>query len=70
MKYYEILRTEREKRKMSQKEVAEKINVKADTYRKYEKGTNEPSLDILIDLANFYNVSMDYLTGRYDIKKD
>lgn len=55
---------------MSQKEVAEKINVKADTYRKYEKGTNEPSLDILIDLANFYNVSMDYLTGRYDIKKD
>lgn len=65
MKYNEILRKERKKRKIKVKDLAEVLNVKEDTYYKYEQGKNEPDIDTMIKLADYYNVSMDYISGRY-----
>ena len=65
MKYNEILRKERKKRKIKVKDLAEVLNVKEGTYYKYEQGKNEPDLDTMIKLADYYNVSMDYISGRY-----
>lgn len=36
------------------------------TYAGYENGTSEPDIQTLINIANYYNVSLDYLTGRYE----
>lgn len=50
---------------LKQKDIASKIGVMERTYCNYENGTREPDLDTLIDIADFYNVSLDILTGRY-----
>ena len=47
-----------------QKDVAEAINVGRTTYVKYENGDSEPNMDTLIQLANFFDVSVDYLLGN------
>jgi len=53
-----ILRNER---KVPQKELAELMGVKLRAYQFYESGKNEPKIAGLIALANFYNVTIDYL---------
>lgn len=50
--------------KLSQEEVAKILNVSQSNYSKYEKGTIVPDLKSLIQLANFYDVSLDYLCDR------
>lgn len=44
--------------------VAEGANTFVNNVSRYEKGERLPALDILVNLANYYNVSMDYLSGR------
>lgn len=58
------LREVRIRRALTQQSVAEAINVSLRAYQFYEQGTREPSLDALIRLADFLNVSVDYLLGR------
>lgn len=48
------------------KEVAQAIGVSDSTYRNYELGHREPSLDILVLIAKFYDVTADYLLGLDD----
>jgi transcriptional regulator with XRE-family HTH domain len=60
------LRYLRDKSGLSQKFVAEKIGVKNNTLSGYEAGDRDPSLELLGKLANFYEVTTDYLTGRSD----
>ena len=50
----------------SQKELAERINVTPRAFRFYESGNREPTIEQLISLADFFNVSLDYLVGRTD----
>ncbi len=59
LKYY------REKNNYSQEEIAEKINLTQSAYSNYEKGKRLPSIEILIQLADIYEISLDILTGRY-----
>lgn len=40
--------------------------MKIRTYQCYETETHEPKIDSLIVLADFYNVSIDYIVGRKD----
>lgn len=47
-----------------QKQVAEGAGIPLRTYRRYENGEREPSASIIISLADFFNVSADYLLGR------
>lgn len=58
----------RKNKKMTQKEVAEKINTTQRAYAFYEKGDREPSIDTLIKLADLYNVPIDILVGRYKLR--
>lgn len=65
----ERLRELRDEKELSQEEVALKLNVGRSTYASWEIGRSEPSVCILILLADFYNVSLDYLCGRTNIKE-
>lgn len=56
----------RDSRKLSQKEVAKEFGVVVRAYQRYEYGEREPQLSVLIRMADFYNVSLDYLAGRTD----
>lgn len=60
----EILKKLRILNKKSQKEVAENLNISAPAYFKYENGESKPTIENLIKLADFYNVSIDFLVGR------
>lgn len=51
---------------LTQKEIARKLGVVYQTYQAYEIGTNIPPIKNLIILADFYDVSLDYLVGRKD----
>lgn len=56
----------RDSRNLSQKEVAKEFGVVVRAYQRYEYGEREPQLSVLIRMADFYNVSLDYLAGRTD----
>ncbi len=59
----------RKERKVPQKELAELMGVKIRGYQYYERETTEPTIAALIALADFYDVSIDYLVGRTDDPK-
>ena len=54
----------RQKLNLSQIEISKKLNIPQQTYCNYEIGRSEPSIRTLIELADFFNVSIDELTGR------
>ena len=56
----------REDRDFTQKKVAEYLGMHPNVYRRYEKGVRNFPLEAIIKLADFYNVSTDYLLGRTD----
>lgn len=64
-----VLKELRKERGMTQKEVAQKLNITDRTYGHYETGRREPSIDILIEIAEYYNISIDLLVGRYEKRK-
>lgn len=49
---------------LNQKQLAEKINVSVTTIRRWELNYERPSIERLIQLSDFYNVPLDYLTGN------
>ena len=62
----ERLKVLRKQSGATQKSVAEAIGVKEVSYQRFEYGTVRPSLDTLIALADYFQVSLDYLIGRSD----
>ena len=62
------LRQCRKEKGLSQFQVAIYCDITEKAYQNYELMTREPRLEILIRLADFYQVSLDYLTGRTDCK--
>lgn len=54
----------RKKRGVSQTEIANSINIPQTSYSRYENRVCDPSIDVLIKLADFYNISVDELVGR------
>lgn len=61
---YENIRNLREDNDKTQKELADYLNIKQTTYSKYELGKINIPVEVFIKLADFYNVSVDYLLGR------
>ena len=59
------LRTERA---LSQAQIAQEVGVVVRAYQRYEYGQREPQLAVLIRMADFYGVSLDYLAGRSDVR--
>ena len=67
---YQIrIRDLREDRDLSQKEIAELLQVHQTTYSDYELGNVNIPVPALHKLADFYGVSIDYLLGRTDVKE-
>ena len=66
MKFSERLKEIRAERGVSQRMVAVSVGMAPMAYQKYEYGTREPAFRQLIALADYFEVSIDYLVGRSD----
>ena len=53
-------------RKLLQKDIASSVGLSLRAYQYYEKGQKEPTLSVLLRLADYFDVSLDYLVGRSD----
>lgn len=53
----------------TQAEIADFLGCQREVYRRYEKGTRQIPIDFLIQLAELYHVSIDYLVGLTDKKE-
>ncbi len=56
----------REDNDLTQKQVSQMLLCDQSLYSKYERGEREIPLKLIVTLADFYNVSVDYLAGRTD----
>lgn len=65
---YERIRNLREDHDKKQIELANYLHIKQTTYSKYELGKINIPIDVFCKLADYYNVSVDYLLGRTDKK--
>ena len=63
------LRNIREDRDIRQKEIAQYLNVSQNTYSQYETGVISLTAEMLIKLANYYDVSIDFLLDQTDNPK-
>ena len=52
--------------RLTQKQVADGLNITEQAYQRYEYGKTVPSALVLIALADYFDVSLDYLVGRSD----
>lgn len=66
---YENIRSIRIDRGYTQKQIAEYLGISQNTYSQYEVGILNYPVDAIVLLADFYNVSTDYLLGRTNIKE-
>ena len=58
------LKTLRKEQGYTQEQLADILNLARSSISNYENGINEPSISILVAIADLYNVSLDWLTGR------
>jgi transcriptional regulator with XRE-family HTH domain len=61
-----LLRRERD---MTQKEVGQELGISLNSYQRYETNEREPTAPVLVQMAKFYNVSLDYLVGLKDDRR-
>ncbi len=66
---YGRIRDLREDRDLTQTQVAQMLGMSQTGYSKYETGENDIPTQILIQLARFYNTSVDYLLGETSTSK-
>ncbi|MGI5905210.1 MAG: helix-turn-helix domain-containing protein [Candidatus Pararuminococcus gallinarum] len=67
MSFSERLKELRKSKKINQTILANAVNLNIKQIQRYEGGSNEPTLSVLIALADFFDVSLDYLVGRSDV---
>ncbi len=60
------IRDLREDRDLTQKEIAEYLHIKQNTYSQYENGQRQLPVNVLISLAKYYGTSTDYILGLTD----
>lgn len=65
---YQRLRVLREDQELTQKQIAEILDMSQTGYSKYETGENDVPTQVLIKLADYYNTSTDYILGRTNVK--
>lgn len=66
---YKNLKNIREDNDIKQKDIAKFLNVSQNTYSQYETGIIALTAEVLVKLADYYNVSVDYLLDRTDNPK-
>ena len=62
--FQERLIEQRKLNKKTQRQIAEYLHVAQPSYIRYKNGSAEPSLENLVKLADYFDVSVDYLLGR------
>lgn len=68
-KFYERFKQLREEKGYSQQMLADKLSISRSTVGMYESGLREPNFELLEEIADFFNVDMDYLVGKSTIKR-
>ena len=58
----------RTQKNMTQADVANALGVSSVVYSRYETGTRQPSAEVLIQMADIFGVTVDYLLGRQKIE--
>lgn len=66
---YKRIRDLREDKDLTQQQMAELLHIAQTTYSRYENGILDVPSAVLITLANFYKVSIDYILGQTDNPK-
>ncbi|HIZ11889.1 MAG TPA: helix-turn-helix domain-containing protein [Candidatus Eubacterium faecavium] len=69
MEYIKRIRDLREDSDKTQKEIADVLGTSQTMYARYERGANELPIRHLMKLADYYNVSTDFILGRTDEPK-
>jgi len=64
--FNERLKQIRLKNNRTQSNIANYLGISDRAYQNYEYGNREPNIDNLIKIADYFNVSIDYLVGRTD----
>jgi len=68
-KFCERLKTLRKERGLKQREMAQQLGLAMSSYQCYEYSTRYPEFQGLIAIADFFDVSLDYLVGRSDVRE-
>lgn len=66
-KFNSRLRELRTNRGMTQQNLADALRISKSSVNMYERGEREPGIDMLENIADYFNVDIDYLTGKSDI---
>lgn len=70
MEFAERLKTLRKQAKLTQTQIAEKLNISQQAYASWERGVNKPTQENLVKIAQVLNVSVDYLVGNSEVKRE
>lgn len=66
MRHYQRIRDLREDSDLTQDALCKELNMHKTTYTNYEQGKHTVPLDFAVTLADYYNISLDYIAGRSD----
>ena len=69
MTFAERLQLLREKHQLSKQELSSILGMARMSYFRYEKGERMPTYEVLLQIANYFDVSVDYLMCRTDHPK-
>ena len=70
MEFAECLKTLRKQVKLTQAQIAEKLDISQQAYASWERGAKKPTQENLVKIAQVLNVSVDYLVGNSDYTED
>ncbi|UJD04312.1 helix-turn-helix domain-containing protein [Streptococcus infantis] len=70
MEFAERLKTLRKRVKLTQAQIAEKLDISQQAYAAWERGVKKPTQENLVKIAQILNVSVDYLVGNSENKDD
>lgn len=62
--FYKRIKELRKRNKFTQQNMADMLNISLNGYQKYEQSERQPSLDMLVKIADILQVPTDYLLGR------
>ena len=69
MPFGSVLKTLRAEHDLTQRQLGEALGVSESTIGMYERGHREPDFEMLETIADYFNVDMDYLTGRSEVQR-
>ncbi len=64
--FQERLIEQRKLNKVTQRQMADYLQIAQPSYIRYENGTSQPNLETLVKIADYFDVSIDYLLGRQE----